>query len=275
MSEAVTMTLGKIVENNNVAPGHFLMSVRLPLDFPDPRPGQFVMIRSAGHREPLLGRPLSVYGFRRREDHSILDLLYRIAGGGTELLARLRAEDPLSVLGPLGTGFSAPAGMKRALFIAGGVGVAPLTYLLERGIGTDSLWTGGNCTFYIGAKSDRLLLGLDRLKAGGKLRICTDDGSLGAGCTVTALLEEDLDGYDPADTALFACGPGAMIRSLVSLLEKSAFTCQVSLEERMACGLGACLGCAVAVRGDEGTIGYQRVCKEGPVFDLRRIVAVS
>lgn len=267
-----SLTRGEVMEQKEVAPSHFEMRLRLPLSFTDPLPGQFVMIQSAGHKEPLLARPLSVYGFSRLAEHSVLELLYRIAGEGTALLSRLRPGDPLTVLGPLGTGFSPPRGMKRALFIAGGVGVAPLTYLLSRVIAGVDPWQGLSNVFYLGAKTADLLPGLDRLAQGCDLRICTDDGSRGTRGLVTDLLAEEIAGYAPRETTVFACGPGPMIRSLGGLLADRSFVCQVSLEERMACGLGACLGCAIAIRNGQGAPTYQRVCKDGPVFQLQLIV---
>jgi dihydroorotate dehydrogenase electron transfer subunit len=271
MDERPTLMLAEVIQNRNVAPEHFQMEIGLPLAFADPRPGQFVMIRSAGHREPLLARPLSVFGFERRAELAVLELLYRVAGNGTALLTRLGPGDPVGVLGPLGTGFSWPAAMKRALLVAGGVGVAPLAYLLRALCLEAQKEQGRETIFYLGAKTAGLLTGLDHLNSACDLRICTDDGSRGVRGLVTDLLKKTLVDCHSADTALFACGPGPMIRALGGLLASSAFPCQVSLEARMACGLGACLGCAVPVRNPDGTTVYQRVCKDGPVFDLRRI----
>jgi dihydroorotate dehydrogenase electron transfer subunit len=275
MTETAMLTLAETVENKKVAPGHFQMTVRLPLSFTDPQPGQFIMVRSAGHKEPLLARPLSVFGFQRRKEDTLLDLLYLVAGEGTALLSRMKPGDPLSVLGPLGAGFTLPEGMKRAVLIAGGVGVAPLTYLLKKLCLKTAGHHGIDAVFYLGARTDELLAGLDRLEGACNLKICTDDGSRGTHGLVTEVLKSEINAYDPADTVLFACGPGPMVRALSGLLKNETFSCQVSLEERMACGLGACLGCAVAVRNADGTMGYQRVCKDGPVFDLRRIVPGS
>jgi dihydroorotate dehydrogenase electron transfer subunit len=271
MSETATMTLGEIIENKNCAPGHFQMGVRLPLSFADPTPGQFVMVRSAGHREPLLSRPLSVFGYERYRGYGMLSLLYRVAGEGTALLSRMQPGDPLSILGPLGTGFSWSAGMKRPILIAGGIGAAPLIYLMKQMCRRQAIDHSMNAIFYLGAQTEALLTGLDHLEGACDLRICTDDGSRGTQGVVTEALKKEIPFCDPADTALFACGPGPMVRALAALLPAMPFPCQVSLEERMACGLGACLGCAVAVRSENGTMGYQRVCKDGPVFDLRKI----
>jgi dihydroorotate dehydrogenase electron transfer subunit len=107
------------------------------------------------------------------------------------------------------------------------------------------------------------------------LRICTDDGSRGYRGPVTDLLKRNLDDYDPKETVVFACGPTPMIRALGRLLENNPIPCQVSLEERMACGIGACLGCAIAIGGPGRKTEYRKVCKDGPVFDLREIALTS
>ncbi len=261
---------GDIVENRAVAPGHFQMSIRLPGSFPTPVPGQFVMVRSADHEEPLLARPFSVYGFQRRRGETAVDLLYRTAGRGTALLSRLEPGARLVVLGPLGRGFAPPEGMKKVILLAGGVGVAPLVFLLRSGrlAGTNA------CTCYVGARTGEQLTGLELLR-GADLHVCTDDGSRAFCGQVTDLLRRDIGGYDPPETMIYACGPSPMIRTLGRLLGDRPIRCQVSLEERMACGLGACLGCAVAVRGESGRKEYRRVCKDGPVFDLREILFAS
>lgn len=265
---------GDIIGNRTVAPGYFQMTIRLPASFPAPVPGQFVMVRSADHEEPLLARPFSVYGFQRHRGETAVDLLYRTAGRGTALLSRLEPGARLAVLGPLGRGFAPPEGMKKVILLAGGVGVAPLVFLLRSG------WLAGGaagtnaCTCYVGARTGDQLTGLEPLQ-GADLHVCTDDGSRAFCGQVTDLLRRDIGGYDPAETIIYACGPSPMIRTLGQMLSDRPIRCQVSLEERMACGLGACLGCVVAVRGESGRREYRRVCKDGPVFDLREILFAS
>ncbi len=265
-----------------VAPGHFQMTVLLPCSFTTPSPGQFVMIRRAGQAEPLLARPLCVFGFQRHKDHTNLQLLYRVVGRGTKLLASSRPGDELSVLGPLGKGFTLPTGIRRVIFIAGGAGMAPLTFLLHSGFLSSGTEQEIQKNFYLGARSAELLAGLERLEGFCELGICTDDGSRGYHGPVTALFESgiellkhDIGSHNPEETMIYACGPTAMIRAIGHLLNENPIRCQVSLEERMACGLGACLGCAVAVRGEGGKREYRRVCRDGPVFDLREIVFTS
>ncbi len=274
MDREASLMTGTIIDNRPAAPEHFLVSVRLPGAFPAPLPGQFVMVREAGRTSPLLARPLSVLGFKANPDHGVLELLYRVVGEGTTLLSRMKPGEGLSVMGPLGRGFTPPDGAKEVLFVAGGVGVAPLSYLLNSGLMTSESGRSLRKSFYFGARSAELLACLDRLRDSCELGICTDDGSRGYCGSVTDMLARDIGGCDPQETLIYACGPTPMIRSLKALLKKRPIPCQVSLEERMACGLGACLGCAVAIRRQKSGRGieYMRVCKDGPVFDLEEVI---
>ena len=262
---------GVLIENNAVAAGDFQMTIRLPGSFPSPIPGQFVMIRGAEQQEPLLARPLSVYGFRQQGEERDIDLLYRVVGKGTSLLSGMEPGTRMVVLGPLGNGFTPPGNTKNVILVAGGVGVAPLTFLLRSGWLDQTGIAASDCICYLGARTGEQLTGLEGLQRVA-VNVCTDDGSKAFHGTVTDLLRRDIEQYNPHETMIYACGPSAMIRSLGRLLDDRAIPCQVSLEERMACGLGACLGCAVAVHGKSGRKEYRRVCKDGPVFDLREIV---
>lgn len=262
---------GQVIGNLPMAPGHFLLSLRLPPTMEKPKPGQFVMIRDPEREEPLLPRPLSVCGFRRRDDHAVLELLYRIAGRATAQFSRLAPGAPLAVLGPLGRGFTLKPEARKVILLAGGIGVAPLIYLLN------ALCRGEapphqEVVAYVGARNGDLLAGLDRLQGRCELKIATDDGTRGHHGLVTDLLGADLGRCNALETMIYACGPTPMIRSLAPIVAGTALACEVSLEERMACGMGACLGCAVAVRDAEGKRVYRRVCHDGPVFDLREVM---
>ena len=272
MAENPSIAIGQVMENRGVAPGHFLLTIRLPLSFATPIPGQFVMIHDPDREEPLLPRPISVYGFQREAGHAVLNLLYRVAGRGTSLLSRLNPCSTLTVLGPLGRGFTIDPDVRQLLLVAGGVGAAPLAYLLQEGSLPKPHSGERQVTAYLGAGTAELLTGLNRFQGFCDLRTATDDGSCGYRGPVTERLAVDLAGYDAKSTLILACGPGAMIRSLALLLRDTRIRCQVSLEERMACGVGACLGCAVAIKEGEGRTAYRRVCKDGPVFDIEKVL---
>jgi dihydroorotate dehydrogenase electron transfer subunit len=264
------MWTGCIEFNKKIGSQHFHMAVRLPSACKDPAPGQFVMIRPGGGGGPLLSRPLSIYQFLRDRNHVILEFLYRIVGQGTELLSRLPTAAEVSILGPLGNGFRIEKKRPYRILLAGGMGVGPISflahYLKERNPHNNDL------KICLGAKSCAEIVGIEQLEgAQGVIYIVTDDGSLGRGGLVTDMLPEITKGCDPQKTMIFACGPMAMLRSLSQRIAPSGIPCQVSIEERMACGVGACLGCAVDVHDRYGKTIKKSVCKDGPVFNIEDI----
>ncbi|MHB8091279.1 MAG: dihydroorotate dehydrogenase electron transfer subunit [Syntrophales bacterium] len=266
----ITISAGQIIGNCDVAPGHFLLSIKLPGSFPAPVPGQFVMLRNLENGETLLSRPFSVYGFRNEGGQTILELLCRVAGRGTQLLSRLGAGGRVEVMGPLGHGFTVDPAVKRIILLAGGVGAAPLSFFLQEHVLTKSPLP---VTAFLGAKTSEIVTALQARFTGlSVLRLATDDGSAGYHGAVTDILGEELQAWDNESTQILACGPTAMTRALARLLGDNPIRCQVSLEERMACGVGACIGCVVATKDAHGEMIYKRVCKDGPVFDIRKLV---
>jgi dihydroorotate dehydrogenase electron transfer subunit len=263
---------GSVESNMEVRDGHFLMSVRLPLAFAEPLPGQFILIHLKDRKDILLGRPFSISGFHRHAHHAQIEILYRVAGQGTRLFARLRAGDELNILGPLGHPFEVPIGLKNVILVSGGIGIAPIRFLLAFMRARESE-RAPRIDFYMGAKTVDELTEMETIRPlCDELQVCTDDCSMGHPGLVTEPLEKALKSYPLKDTLVCACGPVGMIRRLSEILAPHPVACQVSLEERMACGLGACLGCAVAIRGQDGEKQYQRVCREGPVFNLRDLL---
>lgn len=263
--------IGEICANDEVQKDHYLMKIYLPRAFGDVLPGQFVMVRIAGLTDPFLSRPLSIYSFSIEQNACVLELLYRVTGKGTKILAGLIEGSQLEVLGPLGAGYAMPDGEKNIVFIAGGIGVAPLSLLAER-LCARSASCGPDMTFYLGAQSSRQILGVDKLQTlCYAVHVCTDDGSFGKKGLVTDLIRGDLKKYPPGETMIYACGPKAMLKSLHKLLG-GKYRCHVSLEERMACGVGACMGCVVDMKDERGDRSYKRVCADGPVFELHQIV---
>lgn len=258
-----------ICSQKEVIEGYFLMTLKVSSFFEKSLPGQFVMIRTESGEIPFLSRPLSIYSVFSQDDETFLELLYKVVGKGTEVFSHLGKGVVLHVLGPLGKGFDIPSSCKRIVLIAGGIGVAPLSFLA---LYSREQIPKAEVVCYLGAVSSGVTPGLQRLeKICSEVKISTDDGSRGYHGTVTDLFRQDLDRYTGDDVRLYSCGPRPMLRSLQILLKNQKIACQVSLEERMACGIGACLGCVVRTRRSGEGEGYARVCTEGPVFDIRHV----
>ncbi|MBN1474091.1 MAG: dihydroorotate dehydrogenase electron transfer subunit [Syntrophaceae bacterium] len=268
---AKNIYIGEIFKNEEIAQDCFLMSVALHSTFAEPQPGQFVMLRISGISEPFLARPFSIYSFQRETDFCRIDLLYQVVGKGTQILAGLIKGSQVEILGPLGNGFEISQSARNLVLIAGGMGAAPLSFLAEY---LDNKVCSGSSKiyFYLGARNSETLIGMDKINnLTCTAVICTDDGSLGEKGLVTQILAQDLKKYAPDQTMIYACGPKPMLKELAKILQGTKFKCQVSLEERMACGVGACLGCAVEVKGKKGMAAYKRVCADGPVFYIDEI----
>jgi len=244
-----------VLENRKLARKTYLMRLEAPAIARSGRPGQFVMVQTGPYPEsgggPLLKRPFSIHRLGPGDE---IALLYRVVGVGTKLLALVRPGESLELLGPLGRGFDPPAGMKRAYLAAGGVGLAPLLALAEDLAGQADL------TLFYGEAAAADLPPESYLKLfPAEIVLTTEDGGAGEKGLVTRPLARAL-ADDPAP--VLACGPAAMLAEAARLAQAYRVPAWVSLEARMACGLGACLGCAVPI--NKG--GYARVCTEGPVF---------
>ena len=217
-------------------------------------PGRFVHIKCG--EGLLLRRPISVCDWSVEED--TLRLVFEVRGEGTLWLSRRKAGDSLDVLGPLGHGFdTAPEG--RYLLVGGGIGVPPMLGCARHG--------GKDSTAILGFRSGEHAMLLDDFSAAcSNVLIATDDGSMGRHGFVDALVREELE-KDRNYTAVLACGPKPMLRAVARAAEEAGLPCQVSMEERMGCGVGACLVCACKTKGGH----YRHACKDGPVFDAREV----
>jgi dihydroorotate dehydrogenase electron transfer subunit len=215
---------------------------------------------------PLLPRPFSINRLMRSEEGiEGIEILYKKVGKGTQKMSLLRKEDSIRVLGPLGKGFQIPEGPRRVFVVAGGVGVAPLLFLVER------ILAGGvnpkACFVFLGGRTcEDILCHEEFLQMGVQVMVTTDDGSAGNQCLVTLPVEVAAE-QNPPDI-IFACGPKGMLDCVVRLSERLKISCQVSIESHMACGIGACRGCAVAGSGKDR---YLHVCTDGPVFDSTKL----
>jgi NAD(P)H-flavin reductase len=230
---------------------------------PRPAPGQFAMLAGAAgwgggeDGRPYLARALSYAGWRDGEASFLLEDV----GPGTRLLCGLQAGARVWALGPLGTGFRAPASGQRALLVGGGVGIAPLAILGEA-LAED----GARATALLGFRDAERALSASLLAGA---RVASDDGSAGHHGLVTELLREEL--AREREALVYSCGPVAMLESVRALCESAGVGAQLALEAPMACGFGACFGCVVALR--EG--GYARVCVDGPVLDAALLASVE
>ena len=233
------------------------------------QPGQFINIRVSDKCEPLLRRPLSIHGTSGAK----IKILYEVVGRATEVLAQKKAGESLDIIGPLGNGFSVN-GFRSAVIVGGGMGVAPLIFLAEKlaevkkslACSSRQEKSQVRTMVLIGAKSrEQLLCVKEFKKLGYDVKISTDDGSAGSKGRVTELLKDLLGAASQKpEVTIYACGPRPMLKAVSDLSSAYAIPAQVSLEEHMSCGIGACLGCVVKVKSD---FEYKRVCKEGPVFN--------
>ncbi len=264
--------IGEIIANDEIQDDCFLMKVRTSSLFENPLPGQFVMVRIAGLNDPFLSRPISVYAFTRETNHCTLELLYRVVGKGTQVMAGLIEGSYLEINGPLGNGFETANVNEHIVLISGGIGIAPLSMLMEN-LRQTARHASAVTMMYTGFQNRDAVVGLDKMRGICRdVNVCTDDGTLGNKGFVTQHFQKDLKKFIPEKTSIYACGPREMLKALATILNKSKFDCQVSLEERMACGTGACMGCAVAIKDQTGAMTYKRVCADGPVFHLSDII---
>jgi len=307
----------KIKDNVGIASGIYHMVLECPEVAAAAAPGQFIHIRCSDTLSPLLRRPISIAMARRRT--GTVEIIYRVVGEGTRLLARKAKGDMLDIMGPLGKGFPIEQDIKRPAIVGGGIGMAPLLFLAhsineskllsarsagspvngaadasnKTGDTSDKPGKGFIGTAFAGFSTEKEIFGLPLIEdCGFKTEICTDDGSRGYRGYPTDLLEKYLSrgvSSPPASTGgktgpagmaghprgepltpadiIYACGPGPLLSKVKAIASRAGVPAYISLEERMACGIGACLGCAVKSAGG----GYLKVCKDGPVFETSSV----
>jgi len=223
-------------------------------------PGQFLNIRIGVGNEPLLRRPFSIHRVKGRK----VEILYEVIGQGTKILSQRKTGEFLDIIGPLGNGFNYTLHAARytlPILVAGGMGVAPLMFLAEKLNKRKTL-------ILIGAKTkNHILCEKDFKKLGCEVKIASDDGSHGFKGYVSELLKNELYAKRYTLNAIYACGPRPMLKEISLISKQRNMEAQISLEEHMACGIGACLGCVIGT-----TKGYKRVCKDGPVFNAEEII---
>jgi dihydroorotate dehydrogenase electron transfer subunit len=229
------------------------------------QPGQFVHLEIPGLDDAILRRPFSVF----KADDAMLSVLYKPVGKGTRAMTSIRADDEISLIGPLGQGFPTNHDVAKPVLVAGGYGMAAL-YLVACALKSSG-------TIFMGGRSAGDILCVDEFEAiDWDVRIATEDGSLGTRGFVTVALDEYVAELpDPRAVEYFACGPNAMLKAVCDRALANDQKAWLSMDRHMGCGVGACLVCVQRIRDPESENGdwhWERVCSEGPVFESREIV---
>lgn len=254
------ITDAEVIKHEEIIPGFYRMTMSAGEVAKNARPGQFLHVRCDNTLDPMLRRPVSIHAVDRGKGE--VSLFYRVVGRGTALLADKEKGDMINLLGPLGSGFTIPASRGRVAVVAGGIGIAPLYFLLQELSGIEIC-----ADVFLGASTKKQLFFTREIKAlGHSVFPATDDGAAGYHGTVVDLFEEH-----PADF-VYGCGPPGMLKRLCQIIKRHEVFGEVSLEERMGCGVGACLSCVCKTVSEGENYRYRRVCAEGPVFPAGEVV---
>ena len=273
----------RVVENTRLGEGLYLMVLDAPEIVKLTQCGQFVHIACGeGH---LLRRPISICTWQG----SHLRIVFQVKGDGTKWLSERKVGDVLDVLGPLGHGFDVQALGDRPIFIGGGIGVPPML-----GCVRTAVEKGAQPAAILGFRNKGAVILEDDFRDECETFVTTDDGTYARHGFVTDVLKEQVAGAtgvaachlllqhigDKADvlkeqvagaTGVAACGPKPMLKAIAAIAKEAGVPCQVSMEERMGCGIGACLVCACALKSENGETRYGHVCKDGPVFNAEEV----
>lgn len=246
--------MARVISQKQIGTGIYDLTLQTEEIAPAAKAGQFVSLYCKdGSR--LLPRPISLCGIDRQ--NRTLRLVYRVAGKGTEEFSRLEEKDEVKILGPLGNGFELLE--KKAFLIGGGIGIPPMLQLAKE----------LNCekTAVLGYRDELFLL--EDFKAVCDTYIATEDGSAGTKGNVLDAIRENALSAD----VIYACGPTPMLRALRDYANEHNMECYISMEERMACGIGACLACVCKSKEKDGhtNVHNKRICKEGPVFNAKEV----
>jgi dihydroorotate dehydrogenase electron transfer subunit len=265
-------TDGMVVKNGRIKPLYFVLVIYCPPIANQIKPGQFLMLKVSDDRSPLLRRPFSVYksypvSHPEKRKRGYLFILYKIVGQGTRKMTTLKKGQKVNLVGPLGNGFTLPPlpSSTNSILIGGGVGIVSLYPLAEA-------LKGKKLFVFIGGKTqDDILCVEDFKKFKSNIFIATEDGSFGfKGTVIDLFLSQKRRFKNNPPHYMYSCGPIKMLKELAQTVKFKGFIHQASLETRMGCGFGACWGCVVKTINPRTP--YQRVCKEGPVFNLGHIV---
>ncbi len=251
----------ELVKKEKINEGIYKFSVKAQEIANSAKAGQFLEIKVSDVGETFLRRPISIYNIDK--ENGIVEFIFQIKGRGTEILSTKEIGNKIDIMGPLGYGTFKIEEYKNVAIIGGGIGTYPLYELAKE------LKNKSNVNMYMGFRTKELVtLEKEFENVSDKLVITTDDGSYKEKGYAINFLKEDCKNEKP--DMIFACGPLPMLKAVREFALEEKIPCQISLEERMGCGIGACLGCAVKViSGPEPRYGH--VCKEGPVFNAEDV----
>lgn len=249
-----------VLYNKKAGPRLYFMELESSRIAPLVQPGQFIHLQLNGLADRILRRPFSVFDTDIKSGR--MTVLYQVVGAGTQFMSQVSAGHSFDVIGSVGHGWTLPTPCQRVLLVGGGVGAAPLFMLCKRAHAV-----GAAVDVVIGAATKDTLVTYDFYKniQGSALYCATDDGSFGYEGFCTGPAQELLqkNRYDK----VYVCGPEPLMHAIANLAKDAGVSCEVSLEKRMACGVGACLSCVV-----ETTQGRRRACVDGPVFEAEKVV---
>ena len=254
-------TFAKLIKKEEIIKDMFKFSVEAEEIVKTAKPGNFIEIRVNDQTEPFLRRPISIYNMN--QEAGILEFIFQIKGNGTNLLSKKQIGDKIDILGPLGNGTFKFEKYNNIAIIGGGIGIFPLYELAK-----EAKAQGKKVSTYLGFRNkDLVMLEKEFKEVSDKLVITTDDGSYAEKGFAIDYLKKDIENH-----CIYACGPLPMLKAVQKYAIENNINCQISLEEKMGCGLGVCLGCAVKkASSPKDNPEYFHVCKGGPVFNAKDV----
>ena len=254
-------TFAKLIKKEEIIKDIFKFSVEAEEIVKTAKPGNFIEIRVNDQTEPFLRRPISIYNMNK--EAGILEFIFQIKGNGTNLLSKKQIGDKIDILGPLGNGTFKFKKYNNIAIIGGGIGIFPLYELAK-----EAKAQGKKVSTYLGFRNkDLVMLEKEFKEVSDKLVITTDDGSYAEKGFAIDYLKKDIENH-----CIYACGPLPMLKAVQKYAIENNINCQISLEEKMGCGLGVCLGCAVKkASSPKDNPEYFHVCKGGPVFNAKDV----
>ena len=248
----------KVIQNIQIADNYYLMKVEGDKIPQHSKPGQFFMLQCKDNSK-VLRRPISLHNV----EGNILEFYYEALGKGTKEFTRLSTGETINIQGPLGNGYDTDLKGKNIVVIGGGMGMAPIKYLIK------DLKDNNDITFIGGGRNAGAVKIIEKFDFKNiELKVATDDGSVGAKGNTVDILKEVLKDKDI--DIIYTCGPHPMMEAVAKVAQENNIRCQISLEERMACGIKACVGCSILTKK-----GMKKVCYDGPVFESTDIVDVD